>query len=408
MKWISHLKNSIARTFFRYSNYALLALRYKIELKGLENLKHSPGEPGFLFLCNHPSHLDPTLVGTSLVKRGWLLNFWSLDFVYKNPYTRICVRNQDTVRMIKVPNIHEHRGFKNAQKIRHVIQRTLEELKEGEHILFFPSGAQKFTAREEVNGKSAVEKILKQYPTVKIMLVRITGMWGSRFSKAVHKHERSDLRAGNWLRFVSNIIKMISFNFVFFIPKRKITIEFVPAGPSFPRKGTRKEINMYLEEFFNRGYGLGGEPLQRIPDYFWKAKYTTPEFHIKSYKYDLKAVPESIKQDVVEVVTAVSHLKQEQITPELLLDRDLSLDSLEITDLLIRLEKKYPSLAKLAPKHVSSVGHLMALAAKTPIEYTALRGEFPIIRQEIPPVAKAWHACAGVITSLFGFLDTQR
>ena len=77
----------------------------------------------------------------------------------------------------------------------------------------------------------------------------------------------------------------------------------MPAGASFPRKGTRKEINQYLEEFFNRGYGPGGEPLLRVPDYFWKGKYTTPEFHLKSYKFDLNKVPEQVKQDVTEAIS---------------------------------------------------------------------------------------------------------
>ena len=57
---------------------------------------------------------------------------------------------------------------------------------------------------------------------------------------------------------------------------------------------------------------------------------------------------------------------------------------------------------------MSSVGHLMALAASLPIEYTALRGEFPIIRQEVPSIIRAWQVCAGLVASFFGFLDIQK
>jgi len=91
----------------------------------------------------------------------------------------------------------------------------------------------------------------------------------------------------------------------------------------------------------------------------------------------------------------------------LLLDRDLSLDSLEITDILVDLEQRY-KISKYVPKHITSVGHLMALIADASVEYIPIRGEFPVVKQESAFVIRAWQACAAVVASLFGIVDSQK
>ncbi len=409
MIYITQISNFFARLFFRLYHYILLPSRYKIDVSGLKQIDLHKTDPkgGFLFLSNHPSHLDASIIGTMLLKQGHRISIWTLDYVFKNPYTRLVARNVDSTKLLKVPNVHENRSLKNSVKIRKLIRRTVEGLHEGENILFFPAGAQKYAAREEINGKSAVEKILHQYPNVNIVLVRITGLWGSRFSKAVRKSERSNIKGGKWYGFVWKIFKMFVLNFLFFIPKRNVTILFTPAGADFPRQGTRKEINTYLEDFFNDGYGEGGEPLQRVPNYFWKSDYVPNEYHIKCYNFDLHQVPEKIQKDVIATIAAKAHLDPSKITPDLLLDRDLSLDSLEITEILIDLEQRY-KISKFVPKHITTVGHLMALIADAPIEYIPIRGEFPVVKQESAFVIRAWQACAAIVASVFGIVDSQK
>ena len=407
MHYITDLKNFFARTIFRLYHYILLPLRYKIRVIGLENLDTKQTLPGgMLFLSNHPTHLDASIVGTALVKRGRQVSIWSMDFVYKNAYARMCARQRDTLCLLKVPNVHEHRSIKNPQKVRKLIRRTVEGLQEGENVLFFPAGYQKFTAKEEINGKSAVYRILSQNPDVNIVLVRIVGMWGSRFSKAVKKSERSNVRRGNWFAFVWNIFKMVALNLVFFIPKRKVTLEFfIPTD--FPRKGTRQQMNQYLENFYNKGFVNGEEPLQRVPDFFWKAQYTANEYHLKCYNFDLHLASENVKKDVFEIVARKAGVPVNSLRANMLLDRDLSLDSLEITEIFIELESKY-KVPELVPKNVTSVGHLIALTAGIPIEYVPVYGEFPVIKEEPTPVFQAWQVCTALFASFFSFLDTQK
>lgn len=409
MLYIRHFLNLFSSVFFRFYHIFLLPLRYNIRTVGADKVFKEKTDPkgGILFLSNHPSHLDASFIGTTLIKQNIKISIWTLDYVFKNMYTRMVARNSDTTKLIKVPNVHESRNPKNLNKIRQLIRRTVEGLKEGENILFFPGGAQKFMAYEEINGKSAVERILRQYPDVNIVLVRITGMWGSRFSKAVTKSERSNLKGGGWIPFVWNIAKIMLGNLLFFIPKRQITLEFCPAKANFPRRASRKEINTFIEKFFNKSFDASGEPLQRVPDYFWKGKYVQNEYHIKGYKYDLSKVDDSTKTEVLNAVAKVAHVDKESLNPKTSLDRDLALDSLEIAEVLTLLEEKF-KMPKKTPKDIHSIGHLMAITAGIPIEYVPISGKFPIIHQEIPFVAKAHQVCYSLLASLFGFLYTQR
>ena len=394
--------------FFRLYHYVLVPLRYKLRIIGADRISAKKTDPkgGILFLANHPSHLDATILSLSLLKYRYLVSIWTLEYVFKNPYTRFVARNHHTTKLMKVPMVFEKRQAKNFVRTRKLISRTVDALKAGENVMFFPSGTQKHIPREEINGKSAVQRILRLYPDVNIVLIRETGMWGSRFSKAVAKTERSSATRANFVRFVWNLAKMILFNLVFFIPKRKVMLEFDNVGDDFPRYGSRKEINAYLEEYYNRGFGPEGEPLYRVPDYFWKAKYVPIEYHVKNFQFNLDNIPSSIKNDVLQIVAKKALLPPGQLRMDMLLGRDLALDSLEITDILIEIESKY-NVPKYLPKHVSTIGHLIAMVSKAPIDSVPVKGKIYEIRQEVPVPVRAWQACAGLITSMFGFLHSH-
>jgi long-chain-fatty-acid--[acyl-carrier-protein] ligase len=409
MEFLNNFKEYLAKKFYVLYHFWMLPLRYQVTLEGIDEIKKaelSKGK-GFLFLSNHPSHLDPSLVGTSLYKAGYKLTIWTMDFVYKNPYTRFVARSPHTTKLIKVPNIHEDRRFKHPKQVRTLIRRTVEGLSEGENILFFPAGYQKFTAREEINGKSAVQRILRQDPNVNIVLVRVTGMWGSRFSKAVSRSERSSAGASGMLKFAWKLLKVIFLNLIFFIPRRKITIELQAAGPDFPRQGTREQINRYIEDYFNKGYGVAGEPLQRVPDYFWKSKYLKHEYNIKYFDFDLSQVPESTKEDVKQIIARVAKIPSSDIDPKMLLDRDLCLDSLEMTDIFVEIEKKY-GVPQMVPKNVTTVGHLMAMTAQIPIKSVPIKGEFPEVYHELNLYQKAAQLFGVTVAYLVNILDFHR
>ncbi len=403
---LSIIFNNINVLLFRFYHAVLVPLRYRVTLRGGELVyKKRNDKKGILFLSNHPSHLDATLLTMALRKLKCPVSIWTLDDVFKNPYTRMVARNPETVTLMKVPNIYESRKKNHQKKLQKLIHRSVELLRQGRNVLFFPSGNQKYQGYEEIHGKSAIHRILQQFPDVNIMVIQITGMWGSRFSRAVKKEERSTARGESMVKFVWNIIKIVLLNFIFFIPKRKITIKFIDVGEDFPRKGTRQEINSYIENKFNTGFESEGEPLLQVSNYFWKTSYTTIEYHLKKYIYDSKKIPLSILHDIKKALSKKTHLNPEKINLNMNLQRDLGLDSLDLTEITMEIENKY-HLPPILPKEVYTVGDLAAIASGTLIEDQLEEGKKHLLQQEVVWPVRAYNACAAFFSSLFRFRES--
>ena len=146
----------------------IIPLRYKIEVKGAECLDPKKGgiNTSILFLANHSSHIDGTILGITLLKQKLSLTIWALDLTFKLPYLRWAARHKDTVKVVKVPNINETRSEKHSSRLHKLVTRTADGLNKGENFLIFPTGRVKKTPIEKIDGKSAIPLILRQCPDV--------------------------------------------------------------------------------------------------------------------------------------------------------------------------------------------------------------------------------------------------
>lgn len=373
--FLTRLRNRIPRSFIHLYHRIAIPLRYDIEVRGVEVLEKLPQDKGVLFLSSHPSHMDGSIISLNLMNKGIKVTIWAYDFVFKQPYTRWASKKNSTVRMVKVPNVPEVRNDKYPSKVHKLINRTVDNLRKGVNYLIFPAGRCKYTSREKINGKSAVHKILRMYPNVPIVLVNIKGMWGSRFSWAAKRYSRWKNENMRWRELLWDICKMMIGNLFFFIPKRKLILEFMAVGSDFPRKGSRLQINKYLEKSFNAWFGPDGEEIQRVPDYFWDDIYVENECVFLNYEFDLKKVPNNIKEDITAIVAKKTGSSPRQIAPEMRLGYDLGLDSLEVTEILIELEQKF-GIKKYIADDIASVGHLMAIVAGIPVQFEKRKIEF--------------------------------
>lgn len=378
------IQSFFSNLFFNLSHSLILPMRYRVEVRGAECFDPKKGgkNSSTLFLSNHSSYLDGTVIAHEMIKRRLPFIIWALDRTFKLPYLRWAARH---VQVVKVPNIIERRSEKHSSHLHKLVTRTADGLRKGNNYLIFPAGIVKQTPIEKIDGKSAVPLLIQQCPEVNIVLVRITGFWGSRFSGAI----RSDARWGTaavpaktmfWQTF-----KMLILNAIFFIPKRKIIIEFAPAPEDFPRSGTRLEICRYLEKYYNGPWGALGEPLHRVPDYFWKAQYIEHHYQIKNYTFNLNQVSKPIRNAIIKLVADKADMDCKDIDFEMHLGRDLGFDSLDLAEILTDLERQY-GIKKLVPDDLTTVGHLIAIAAKIPIVCEYKRGTFheasPIIKRE--------------------------
>lgn len=300
-----------------------LWLRYRIELKGLDTIENDPSR-SILFLPNHPALIDPVVVMSVLLKQ-----FRPGGLGDENQIDRFLIRRlARRYGIIPVPDLAAT-GPGARQGVSKAIEQVIEQLQSGRSMLLYPSGHAYHTRYEDLRGNSAVRTILDAIPDQRIVLLRTTGLWGSRFSRAWGVEPdvgRTMKKALGWL----------TVNGLFFMPRRKVTLEFVEPD-DLPRDGSRNEINEYLETFYN----ADAPPATKVPYYWWQGSkpqaMSEPESH--RVEGDSSAVAGATREIVMDKLRDLSGVKQ--IDDSAHLAAELGLDSLARADLLVWLQREF-------------------------------------------------------------------
>ncbi len=333
---------------------SIIKIRYRLKVRGLENLTF---KKNIVFLPNHPAEIDPLILVTLLWKK-YRVRPVVIESFY---FLRGAHYLQKLIKAIPIPDLSGIINSWKEKKIKKTFVTVCENLKQGHNLLIYPSGRLKETGKEIVGGTSFVHNLIQNTPDAHIVLIRTTGLWGSRFSKAL-TGKTPDFKKVVW----EGIGIMIK-NFIFFTPRRKVTIEIEPAASDFPRHANRLEFNHYLEAWYNR---QGPEPLRLVPDFFWKKeklflpKTTLPKQRLEKRNGEnfFKISPEIEK----EILTEIGRLaNKSDITRSQHLAYDIGLDSLDIGELQTFLKDRYDvdDLAPLSFQTVEDV--LRAVTVKT-------------------------------------------
>ena len=353
--------------FIHYIIRISLKIRYRITIKGKENLSKEAlsRSKGILFLPNHPCQMDPVIVASLLWGR-FSPRAMMAEYVYYTPGIHWIAKK---IRAVPIPNFDLSMNSYKRKVNDKAFDEAIDTIENNGNFLIYPGARLKHTNKEVVGGASGVHRILQDVPEANIVLVRTTGLWGSRFSRAI---------SGTVPSFGSTFfgaIKDAFKNLIFFMPKRRVTVEFVSNPPDFPYNGTRSEINQYLETFYNTGHEgqeEEGEPLVLVSNYFWKQEY--PEITANKSQYedvvDVSSVSQKIKDTVLSELSQMSHKPVAEIKENMHLSMDLGLDSLDGADLVVFLENHF-EVSGVLPGHLTTVSRVISIAAKqTEIEET--------------------------------------
>ncbi|MGD0552659.1 MAG: AMP-binding protein [Sedimentisphaerales bacterium] len=340
----------------------LLWLRYRIRLVGLDAIE-AKGKTGIVFLPNHPALMDPIILYTYLQKRFAPHGLGDVDQVDR-PLIGFFAGRWG-VRTL--PSVEKY-GPSAKAEIEKVLDETIRGLKQGENLIVWPGGRVYHSYKESLGANSSVERILKGSPDVRVVLVRTRGFWGSSFSRASGKEPLVTpvLRKG--------ILRLLA-SFIFFAPRREITIEFYEP-PDLPRNADRNTFNRFLEDFYN----ADAPPNTYVPYTLWEKGGTrvVPEPTPPTLQSDYSKIPPATRQIVMAYMsekTGISNLKETDR-----LAADLGMDSLVRTDLLLWLEKEFGSRQADADA-MQTIGDVM-LAACGQFVYLATTS--------IKPVPAAW------------------
>jgi 1-acyl-sn-glycerol-3-phosphate acyltransferase len=240
--------NAILRVLFG----ALLSLRYRIEVVGLDRLAPKDHR-GMLFLPNHPALIDPVIILRYLTARFPVRALAGKTRV-DTPFIRWLGQRVNVRTIVDA----DPEGNATKRQIAGVMRDVVHGLRNGEALVLYPAGRVYRQRLENLRSNSAVEFLARACPEIRVVLVRTQGLWGSSFGRASGKPTQlgAALLHGAFGLLMSGI---------FFAPRRHLRIEFSEPG-DFPRGAGRQEINRYLESFYN----TGALPNTYVPYSLWE------------------------------------------------------------------------------------------------------------------------------------------
>jgi long-chain-fatty-acid--[acyl-carrier-protein] ligase len=344
----------------------MLWFRYRIKIEGAEHLNKqtlkNPG--GVLFLPNHPSYfIDPVLVPLTVFKT-YPIRPMIVEYMYYLPGIHWIMR---FLNSLPVPNFQTSSNSLKKKKTEKVFDEVVDGLRRGENFLIYPAGKVKYTQKEVVGGASGIQKILSEAPETNIVLVRIKGLWGSSFSRAILSKAPSLGEKFLWG------LKIIFKNLIFFTPRREIIVSFEPAPADFPRLASRLELNRYLENWYNQPDGLSttkellpGDSLNLVSYSMWGEQYLP--LHVQAQDNVLKnediKIPPAVRQKIYQKLGQLAEVDPSTIKSDMALDADLGMDSIDMAELAAFLQDEY-ELGVIPTAQMTSVNKLLAIAAKT-------------------------------------------
>ena len=301
----------------------ILGLRYRIHIKGLNTIEKKDSR-GILFIPNHPALIDPPIVFSSLYSRFKLRPLADENQV-KSPILSALMKK---IRCITIPDM-TIKGRNSKDGVVRAMTEVANGLKQGDQVLFYPSGRIYRTQYESLRGNSGVAQILKDVPDVRVVLVRTTGMWGSGFSRA----------SGTKPSLVKNLgmkILAVLSAAVFFMPKRDVTIELSEVN-DLPNADDRLALNRYLENFYNKNAPANSS----IPYFWWNGRkpQTMPEPQAITQSSDVTNITDETRSQVFTKITDLSG--NTSFTESDTLTSDVGMDSLAVTELGVWVEQEF-------------------------------------------------------------------
>ncbi|MDL2272161.1 MFS transporter [Desulfovibrio sp. OttesenSCG-928-I05] len=242
--WLSLLLRSIIR------------LRYSVETRGLDAIPVPEAGRPILFLPNHPALIDPAIVYSQLA------GVWPRPLADERQMSGpLGSFAAFVIRAVRIPDMTKEQGSRARRALVAGMNAISDALSGGDCVLLYPSGRVYRENRENLRSNSGTTLILRKAPEARVVLVRTTGLWGSRFSYATP--------TGKTPMFFKELalgVLTVLANGIFFAPRRKVIMEFEEPA-DFPRAAERDELNRWLEAHYNKEE----EQVVRVPHFFWKA-----------------------------------------------------------------------------------------------------------------------------------------
>ncbi|WYD81627.1 MAG: AMP-binding protein [Candidatus Electrothrix gigas] len=299
-----------------FSLSLLLRIRYRVTVTGLKELKKSTKKDDrpLVFLPNHQALIDPVIVMSLLYN-----SFAPRPLVDEKQSKHWLAKYlMEMVQAILIPDLHVSSHHAKEQVFAG-IEELVASLKRGENVLMYPAGHISRGNREVIGANTGAIAVVHGAPEARVVLIRIRGLWGSRFSRV----RGVPTLFGD----VGKLFLRVLANGLFFMPRRAVHLEVVEPD-DFPRDGDKQRINQYLESFYN----VHPDRNTEIASYWWQGlqpiyhEEARPEFTMQ----DTERIPESIRRLVLTQLAELSGVDRVQEQDRL--TTDLGMDSLILAE----------------------------------------------------------------------------
>ena len=184
----------------------------------IKNFPHFEEKTNYLVLPNHIAYVEPVLLWCIFRPYVNIRPVATSDFS-KNPFLWWIFKLMNT---ITIQDIDKWKSDNQNWEVKHALHDVIKALESWDSVLLYPSWRLKWQAEEYIWWKKSAFLAVKALPeNTKVLTVRTTWLWGSRWSNA-----------WNWKApsFFWNILRTIWYfvaNLFFFVPKRNVEIEML-------------------------------------------------------------------------------------------------------------------------------------------------------------------------------------
>ncbi|MBR8537723.1 AMP-binding protein [Carboxylicivirga sediminis] len=334
----------------------ILGARYKVNVKGRETLNSQSPK---LILPNHQAIMDPILLFAYLYKYTTAVPVMLASY-FDIPVAKWLFKAWGAVRVSDLEG-----GSRNTNVLKQIVSSVDKGLMMNKNIVLYPSGQIAAQGFERIINKQSAQLSVQNMPDgAEVIAVRISGLWGSRWSKAWMGQSPS---------FFPTLFKSVGLvlsNLLFFMPRRTINIEFVNITAESRAKSRegKAEFNRYLESIYNI---KGEEAVSYIRYHFISppVKRELPEKIAGSDKVLKKqssasnvTIPSAVFSKVQACIASILEIDAQTIEQKSYLQLDLGADSLNIVEIISEVENQFPSFSAPQINDIKTVEDLCLVA----------------------------------------------
>ncbi len=331
----------------------LLRFRYRISIKGSEILQNNTPT---LFLPNHQALIDPVILLSHIYR------FSTATPVVSEKYFNMPVVKWYFKRMGAVSVSDLEAGSRDTQVLKSITGAVSEGFRHNHNIVIYPSGQIAGQGFEKIFNKKSAYSIVGAIPeNVQVVGVRISGLWGSMFSKA-----RTGKSPDFFVQFLKGILYVLA-NLLFFLPKRTVSIQFEDLTTVAREKVVlgQKPFNAFLEEFYNLH---GVEPALFLKHFFYfpeskrkvadRISGSAAEVNDMALPTDNESIPEETIEKVKGIISSKLSVPPDQLSLNSNLVLDLGADSLNIVEIVSELENQFKGFTSPEINEIKTIGDL--------------------------------------------------